>query len=331
MSWDLKVGEIKGKYIVEEDIWQAMNNFYYRSHVTMSYKYGYFKALLENLYNVNEKLELDYESLFYSFTKIYWNLIVHHNLWQSNSKKQPSSIQKIFEKYCLEYEIPREWTFDQLPIEIQSKVIDNIKKVGKKYVIGAFYGDTEGIFYEFHLKNEYLRLNEPVYKFLQKHMRMLTSLTNYHLAKFLEKYNEVPTVEYLLTKVEVISERSSLTEFYNVLMKYEKNECFYCGKKLSSYKRKTHVDHFIPWSYVQSDLIWNLVLACDQCNLQKSDKMASEKYLEKILVRNNHLQSIIDESKNFFYTYEGQKLVNLYKYSRHNGYVEYWVPREDRF
>ena len=327
MSWDLKIGEIKEQYITEEDIWQALNNFYYRSNVTMSYKYGYFKALLENLYNVNGKLELDYESLFYSFTKIYWNLVVHHNLWQSNSKKQPSSIQKILEKYCLEYEIPREWTFDQLPMRIQSKIIADVRKVGKKYVIGAFYGDTEGIFYEFHLKNEYLRFNEPVYRFLQKHMRMLTSLTNYHLAKYLEKYNEAPTVEYLLTKVEVISERSSLKEFYDVLMKYEENKCFYCGKSLSSQKRKTHVDHFIPWSYIQTDQLWNLVLACDKCNLQKSDKIAEEKYLYNLLSRNNQLQTEIQEKKDFFYTYENEKLENLYKYSKHNGYVDFWTPR----
>ena len=82
MSWDLKIGEIQEMYVTDDAIWQAVNQFYYRSHTTMSYKYGFFKALLENLYNVNEHLELNYDVLFASFTKIYWNLVVHHKLWE---------------------------------------------------------------------------------------------------------------------------------------------------------------------------------------------------------------------------------------------------------
>ena len=99
MSWDLKVGEINEQYITDETIWTHLNSFFYQSKMTTSYKCGFFKALLENLYQVNEELELDYDKIFYSFTKIYWNLCIHHSLWQSNSKNQPSEIQKILEGY----------------------------------------------------------------------------------------------------------------------------------------------------------------------------------------------------------------------------------------
>lgn len=43
---------------------------------------------------------------------------------------------------------------------------------------------------------EYLRINEPIYKFLQKHSRLIRYMTNYHLAIFLEKYNNVPHINY---------------------------------------------------------------------------------------------------------------------------------------
>lgn len=326
MSWDLKIGEIQEKYVTEDVVWQAINQFYYRSYTTMSYKYGFFKALLENLYNVNEKLELKYDCLFSSFAKIYWNLVVHHQLWQSNSKNQQSSIQKILNDYCESQSIPHEWTFDQLPATLQLDIISNVKKAGKRYVIGAFYGDTNSFFYEFNLKEEYLRLNKPVYQFLQKHHRVLMTLTNYHLTKFLEKHNEVPNVEYLLTKVEVVSQRGSLKEFYTILKKYEQNRCFYCGGKLSNEQRKTHVDHFIPWSYVQSDNLWNLVLACSTCNSKKSDKIAEEEFLKQIIDRNDNLISTIHEEKDYFYSYNEKKLLALYQYSTLNGYEERWKP-----
>ena len=327
MAWDLKIGEIHEMYVTEEKVWLALNNFYYRSHVTMSYKYGFFKALLENLYNVNEKLELHYDQLFYSFSKIYWNLVVHHNLWQSNNRNQLSSIQKILDNYCIEHNIPREWTFDKLSSSLQLEIIKAIKKAGKKYVIGAFYGDTQNFFYEFHLKNEYLRFNQPVYKFLQKYHRTLVNLTNYHLAKFLEKTNEVPNIDYLLTKVEVISRRNSLAEFHRILIKYEEEKCFYCGKELHGRNRKTHVDHFIPWSYIQTDNLWNLVLACDQCNMQKSDKLAESDYLNHIISRNDELREVIKEDHDFFNTYTENKLINLYDYATFNGFVDFWQPR----
>ena len=167
MSWDLQVGEIKGRYVSENDIWAALNNFYFHSHVTMSYKFGFLKSLLENLYNVNDNLEINYNKLFFSFSKIYWNLVVHHKLSQSNNKKQISSIQRILEEIYKKKDIPEDQIFDKLPDMIQLEIVKEIKKAGKRYVIGAFYSDTKGFFYEFDLKQEKLRFNVPVYKFFK--------------------------------------------------------------------------------------------------------------------------------------------------------------------
>ena len=46
------------------------------------------------------------------------------------------------------------------------------------------------------------------------------------------------------------------------------------------------IDHFIPWSYVYDDELWNLVLSCSTCNLKKSDYLANENSLIKIQIRN---------------------------------------------
>ncbi|WP_170289404.1 HNH endonuclease [Metabacillus lacus] len=325
MSWDLKIGEIKHSYISDIDIWQAINHFYFHSQVTTSYKFGFFKSLLENLYNVNDELVLNYNYLFYSFTKIYWNLVVHHGLWQSNNRNQHSVIQRILETYSEKYAIPKQWSFDKLDNELQLKIVKAVKTNGKRYFIGAFYGDTNGLFYEFNLKAEHLKFNKPVYEFLQHHQRTLIQLTNYQLAKFLEKNNNVPHVDYLLTKVEVISRRSSLDKFYQIINKYENNNCFYCSSKLK--QRSVHLDHFIPWSFIQTDDLWNLVLSCQRCNLQKSDKVAESNYLDHIIKRNDILlDNLINEEEHYFEYYLAEKLITLYEYSRFNGYTGKWKP-----
>ncbi|MEH7371196.1 HNH endonuclease domain-containing protein, partial [Priestia megaterium] len=178
--------------------------------------------------------------------------------------------------------------------------------------------------YEFDKRTEYIKFNSSMYIFLQKYRQIVTHLTNYHLAKFLEKHNDKNKLDDVLLKVENISKHESLHAFYNILWKYETKECFYCGKRLSDKRIATHVDHFIPRSYIQSDNMWNLVLSCQSCNTKKSNKLAKSVYLEKMFVRNDNLK--LTAVHNDFNYYSERKLEALYEYAGMNGYVENWSP-----
>jgi hypothetical protein len=56
---------------------------------------------------------------------------------------------------------------------------------------------------------------------------------------------------------------------YEVLRR-DSYTCQYCGRKAPLVQ--LHVDHVIPWSIVKEHKIENLVTACAECNLGKSDK-----------------------------------------------------------
>ncbi|TCI39345.1 hypothetical protein EVJ29_01540 [Exiguobacterium sp. SH4S7] len=77
-------------------------------------------------------------------------------------------------------------------------------------------------------------------------------------------------MEQILSKLEFVSARQSLDEFKQILLSHGHPVCFYCTKPL----RQTHIDHFIPWSYMQNDVLWNFVLACPTCNTSKNNRMA---------------------------------------------------------
>lgn len=328
MSHKLQVGEMKATYLTDREIWAHFNYiFSSKSKNSTTYKFVLIKSILENLYNVNDKLELHYSTIFSSFAKIYWNLVIHHNLNQINMTNKKAEVQKILLDLQNKYQIPNTLVFDKLSNEIQIEIINKVTKRCKINVMGAMYGDTGCTIYDFDNGKEQLRLNSTFYSFMQRFQRVLTYLTNYHLALFLEKFNEKGDTTNLLLKVENVSKRSSLDQFYQVLSSFYNGKCFYCGRTIK--KEAAHVDHFIPWSFVQADQLWNLVIACSSCNLFKSDKLADKFFLETIIERNNKF-IVIPEliGRDDMKVYTNKKLKELYHYSVENGFTDFWVPKK---
>jgi len=80
--------------------------------------------------------------------------------------------------------------------------------------------------------------------------------------------------------------RSNLTSNIPFLSGYQGNSCFYCGEAILGHP---HVDHVLPRQVLMHDQIWNLVLAHEDCNLQKSDKLIGPHFLEKLTFRNENI------------------------------------------
>ena len=318
MAWDLHVADASDEYITEADCWRYTQRFLMHAHHTTTYKFILMKALLESIVEISDTGKLTFLQVSKHVTKIYWNLSITHQLRQLNSKEKKSSIDQIIENFQLKHSIPALWNFDRISSEQQFELIKQVNSVFKKYVYGSLYGAFNNTIYSFSKKEEWLKLTPPYIVFFEKYKRILMNLTNYQLAQFLEKYNDKAVVENLLSKVEFVSVRQSLIEFQKLLKKYGDHHCFYCQKKI----QKMHVDHFIPWSYVQNDVLWNFVLACPSCNSSKSNKLAHSNYLEKIIERNSVWLSY-EEMTN----YTDTRLIHMYDYAGLNGFVGEWVPR----
>ncbi|MGR3764091.1 HNH endonuclease [Rossellomorea sp. NS-SX7] len=327
MSHKLKVGELRESYLTDEEIWRGFTIVLSSKSVKSStYKYALIKALIENLYQINKDLQVTYDQLAYTFTKVYWNLIVHHNLTNQNRGKTARVVTIIKEEQSRN-SIPQEMIFDKIPESIQLKLVSEIKTTMKENVFGALYGDTRGEFYAFDHKTERLKFNPAVHSFMLNYQRLITNLTNYHMAAMIEQLNDIPSINYLLGKVESIAKRSSLRPFENILLSHFTARCFYCNKALTGQKRETHVDHFIPWSFVQSDHIWNLVLACKKCNSSKSDKLPERGFLEEIIERNEELLlPVNNELHKQMHNYNPNKMIMLYDYSVKSGFDVIWTP-----
>ena len=116
---------------------------------------------------------------------------------------------------------------------------------------------------------------------------ILFELINYRWVQELEKYNSSPRISKKVngTNREDIK-RGSLRKFHKYLDLENPNKiCFISGKKIQNLS----VDHVIPWSYLYSDDLWNLVYVEQGLNSSKSNTIPSEEMIEKLIDRNHRL------------------------------------------
>ncbi len=138
-------------------------------------------------------------------------------------------------------------------------------------------------------------------------------------------YSAPTTHLRVIDKLELSTPRRGNLLVYREILRreFEEDTCFYCGKKL---QKNMHVDHFIPWSFVKDDKIWNVVLSCPTCNVKKNNRVPNKDYLIKIENRNRKIQLIQNKViQTEFVTYTEDLLNRMWSYAKLSGIKEYTI------
>ncbi|WP_198288472.1 HNH endonuclease domain-containing protein [Chamaesiphon minutus] len=112
---------------------------------------------------------------------------------------------------------------------------------------------------------------------------------------------EVDDREQMLFIVKDRVRRIDITSSRTALDGYQKGKCFYCFGAISiepGAENLADVDHFFPHrlhDLIKSiDGVWNLVLACQECNRGvggKFDRLPSQRFVKRLYNRNEFLIS----------------------------------------
>jgi len=94
-------------------------------------------------------------------------------------------------------------------------------------------------------------------------------------------------VDQYLEHVVKQEKRVNLTPLVPTLNGYQQGRCFYCGEELYDIQ----VDHVIPYQAVMHNQLWNLVLAHEFCNQNKSDNLPPKHFVENLIKRNEYFIS----------------------------------------
>lgn len=198
----------------------------------------------------------------------------------------------------------------------KNKLIDQTLKLGFKNVIDAFHivdsSNVKSTFFEDRrstngsivLTDDFLALfssqqKSNLFEEAEARWRLVET------AWMLKLPPRLLNVDYNKDNSELFIESSnrriSLTSARSALDGYQSGKCFYCRKTIqvkgeTSYSAE--VDHFFPWMLMNRafpmnlDLLWNLVLACQECNRGvggKLERIPHIKYLERLHLRNESL------------------------------------------
>lgn len=258
-----------------------------------TYKFALAKIILDYC-QTNNSYNISYDHLAEKFLEHYWYQEYKFKMKQDfKTVKKPlviKAIRKVFgENPPADFRL-----LDENDVQAAKKCIlkDVFGHARKKssMVVPRFQnipGDDGnmveyGIFYEYDDGKQMIYLRPEAFDFFKRNHPILSKAVIAEWAKFLERING--SLPYLVSKIEVPNkERESLNEYYNMYRRHE-DCCFYCMARLE--KGSTHVDHFIPWSYIFNNDPWNLVLACRSCNLKKSNYLPHKKFKGFLIERN---------------------------------------------
>lgn len=129
-----------------------------------------------------------------------------------------------------------------------------------------------------------IRIQDRAWQQIITNRKVIRQLAVGGWVRFCERISATPRL-YLKLSGD-IPKRKSLSSYLKLIADCSDQRCFYCGNQLTS---DVHVDHFLPWSFVLEDKVWNLVPACggvSGCNLRKSDRIPDKSQTAKLVERN---------------------------------------------
>ena len=119
----------------------------------------------------------------------------------------------------------------------------------------------------------WIELNSKWLPYLKENYLILKDFAYWNLSSFLQVRN--PNVPNIATKLVKMESRQALTKQRNlwdfVLDHSQTMNCIFTGNTLEV--GNYDLDHFIPWSFVSHNLLWNLIPVDSSINSSKRDRL----------------------------------------------------------
>ena len=289
--------------------------------MTTSYKMVWIRSIIEICKEKPNLNLISFDEISKKTFEIYWNQTFFFELVQGSNPNQKPVIYQIVSEEIENYKK----NFDHQPkfySKVKKHVNVPVKKISnelKKYVSHLFQkvGNKKYKIYELDLKKRTVRPFYPI--LIQDYFELLSDVISYRWVRFLEDFNDSRRISKKMKGIDLqnLKRDTQLKKFWKYLdLENPHRICFHTNEPIV--EGKISVDHVIPWSYLFSDDIWNLVYVDKNENSSKNNKIPNENTIKKLEKRNENLFKLMTEKfPNDKPTYElglsiKLKLVNKY-------------------
>lgn len=153
---------------------------------------------------------------------------------------------------------------------------------GKVAELSETYFASRKPLYKLSAKPTHIEIHPDWLFYIKTNAPIIKAWINWHWLKYMQHCN--PSSPNVAEKLFYPEERSSLdsqSKYWRTFLTKSETTCIYSGEVLSA--ESISLDHYIPWSFVTHDLLWNLIPTTRTANSSKSDHLADDCYFEKFV------------------------------------------------
>lgn len=289
-------GEITMTEILIDPYIKDLTRVIQNTSMTTTYKMVWIRSIIEICKSDRNLKTIHFDQISEKAFEFYWNQTIFFNLAQGSNPNQHPVIYQIVADEIKKYQD----VFGHQP-KLYSKVRDQVQiPVAKitfelgRYVSQKFplVSGKKYKIYDLDLKSKTIRPYRP--DLIHDHFELLSDIISYRWVQFLEGFNNAPRISKKMkaTDQQNVKRDTQLRKFWQYLdLENPDHICFHSGKPIQ--EGNLSVDHVIPWSYIFSDDIWNLVYVDRAVNSSKGNSIPGEEIIQKLESRNKELLSLM--------------------------------------
>lgn len=278
------------------------------NYTSATYKFYWFLGIIEEVENENKEIEK--ERIFARMIANAWYPIQYFKLSFGSQDKIAELIHDFHNSTSISVNDSKQKIYNSLIDNRDETIFKKLyhldKNVPHKFLSPWYKGsstnirtasqvDSLNVIYQ--LYKNHIVINENWYEYLRLNAKILKEYTFWNLALFIQARN--PLTPDVINKLIKPAKRNSLSyqrnNFWNIYLEEKKDvRCIFTDEALD--KSDYHLDHFIPYSFVAHDLIWNLVPINSSFNNSKNNKLPIlDEHFKKFFDIQNDALELLDK------------------------------------
>lgn len=273
-------------------------------NMSESYKLFWFQAIVESV--IKGKSILTYDDLINDMIASGWYMVseyklnlgpsdtmekmilqAHENLGIKSSESHAKIIAALNNKNDPELLKMKIILSLNVPYRLQAPFLDDVKgsdwNKGPRKIAEQINGH-EGLIYKFKdIKglDTVIIIDDDFIDYIHENYEIVSGWIRYKMIEYLQKRN--PSVPGVIYKIDPPHERKLeyVKRYWKRIIEHTEIRDIYSNSDLRN--APLSIDHFVPWSYVAHDELWNLIPTTKSINSSKSNNLPNwDKYVNKL-------------------------------------------------